>query len=107
MDQVEVAASHKALLNSALGWPHAHYRLGSGPDGADMALLDVLRHEDVARRFTRVVIGSGDHVFAEEAARLAAQGVCVTVVSRRHSLSRRLAMAAREVIFLDAGAEAA
>ena len=107
MDQVEVASSHLTLLNAALGWPHAHYRVRSGPDGADLALLDVLRHENVARRFTHVAIGSGDHLFAEEAAHLAAQGVWVTVVSRRRSLSPRLALAAREVIFLDTVAEAA
>ena len=107
MDQVEVASSHLTLLNAALGWPHAHYRVRSGPDGADLALLDVLRHENVATRFTHVAIGSGDHLFAGEAARLAAQGVWVTVVSRRRSLSRRLALAAREVIFLDTVAEAA
>ena len=107
MDQVEVASSHLTLLNAALGWPHAHYRVRSGPDGADLALLDVLRHENVARRFTHVAIGSGDHLFAEEAAHLAAQGVWVTVVSRRRSLSPRLALAAREVIFLDTAAEAA
>ena len=107
MDQVEVASSHLTLLNAALGWPHAHYRVRSGHDGADLALLDVLRHENVAPRFTHVAIGSGDHLFAEEAAHLAAQGVWVTVVSRRRSLSRRLALAAREVVFLDTVAEAA
>lgn len=107
MDQVEVASSHLTLLNAALGWPHAHYRVRSGPDGADLALLDVLRHESVANRFTHVAIASGDHLFAEEAAHLAAQGVWVTVVSRRRSLSPGLALAAREVIFLDTMAEAA
>ena len=107
MDQVEVASSHLTLLNAALGWPHAHYRVRSGPDGADLALLDVLRHENVASRFTHVAIGSGDHMFAEAAEHLADQGVWVTVVSRRHSLSRRLAQAARQVIFLDTPAEAA
>ena len=107
MDQVEVASSHLALLNAALGWPNAHYRIRSGPDGADLALLDVLRHEHVARRFTHVAIGSGDHLFAEEAASLAAQGVWVTVVSRRRGLSSWLDQAASEVIYLDTVAEAA
>jgi hypothetical protein len=107
MDQVEVASSHLTLVSAALGWPDAHHRARSGPDGADLALLDVLRHEDVAGRFTHVVIGSGDHLFAEEAARLAAQGVRVTVVSRRRSLSPQLELAAHEVIFLGALAEAA
>jgi hypothetical protein len=107
MDQVEVASSHLTLVNAVLGWPHAHYRARSGPDGADLALLDVLRHENVAARFTHVAIASGDHLFAEEAAHLAALGVWVTVVSRQRSLSPRLALAAREVIFLDTAAEAA
>jgi hypothetical protein len=107
MDQVEVASSHLTLLNAALGWPNAHYRVRSGPDGADLALLDVLQHENVANRFTHVAIGSGDHLFAEEAARLAAQGVWVTVVSRQRSLSARLKLAAREVLLLDAVAKAA
>jgi hypothetical protein len=107
MDQVEVASSHLTLLNAALGWPHAHYRVRSGPDGADLALLDVLRHENVTMRFTHVAIGSGDHLFAEQAAHLAAQGIWVTVVSRRRSLSPRLAVAARDVIYLDTAAEAA
>jgi len=107
MDQVEVASSHLTLLNAALGWPHAHYRVRSGPDGADLALLDVLWHENVAQRFTRVAIASGDHLFAEAAAHLAAQGVWVTVVSLQRSLSPQLRLAACEVIFLDAAAKAA
>jgi hypothetical protein len=31
MDQVEVASSHLTLVNAAIGWPHAHYRVRSGP----------------------------------------------------------------------------
>jgi hypothetical protein len=107
LDQVVVASSHLTLVNAALGWPHAHYRVRSGPDGADLALLDVLRHENIAGRFTDVAIGSGDHLFAEKAAHLAAQGVWVTVVSRRRGLSPQLAQAACEVIFLDTVADAA
>jgi hypothetical protein len=107
MDQVEVASSHLTLLNAGLGWPHAHYRIRSGPDGADLALLDVLWHENIASRFTHVAIASGDHVFAEAAAHLAAQGVWVSVVSLQGSLSRQLRLAACEVLFLDTTAEAA
>ncbi len=101
LDQVVVASSHLTLLDAALGWPHARYRVRSGPDGADLELLDVLLHENVAARFTHVRIGSGDGVFASAAASLTAAGVWVTVVSRRGSLSPRLALAAREVIYLD------
>ena len=101
LDQVVVASSHLAWLNAALGWPDARYRVRSGPDGADLELLDVLYNENVPRRFTHVVIGSGDGAFAPAATSLAAAGARVTVVSRRHGLSARLALAAHEVIFID------
>ncbi len=100
-DQVVMAANHLALLNAALGWPHARYRVRSGPDGADLELLDVLLHENIPARFTHVVIGSGDGVFGQAAAHLTAGGVWVTVVSRRGSLSPGLARAARDVVYLD------
>jgi hypothetical protein len=101
LDQVVIASSHLTLLHAALGWPHARYRVRSGPDGADLELLDVLLCENVPARFTSVVIGSGDGVFASAAAGLAALGVWVTVVSRRRTLSSALAFAAHEVIYLD------
>ena len=102
-DQVVMATSHVAFLNAALGWgPGARYRVRSGPNGADLELLDVLQHEDVAARFTHVVIGSGDGLFSQAAANLRARDVWVTVVSRRGSLSGNLARAARDVIYLDA-----
>jgi hypothetical protein len=100
-DQVVMAASHYGLLNAAIGWPHARYRVRSGPDGADLELLDVLLNEDVATRFNHVVIASGDGVFGEVAAALRDCGVRVTVVSRRGSLSPGLARAARDVVYLD------
>lgn len=107
LDQVVVASSHLTLLSAALGWPHARYRVRSGRDGADLELLDILEYEKVAARFTRVIIGSGDGAFARAAARLAAAGVQVIVVSRRDSLSARLALAASEVIYLDQAQPAA
>ena len=100
-DQVVMASSHLAFLNAALGWPHARYRVRSGPNGADLELLDVLLHENVAARFNHVVIGSGDGGFFDAAASLADRGVWVTVVSRPGSLSGRLARVARDVVYLD------
>jgi hypothetical protein len=100
-DQVVLAANHLALLNAGLGWPHARYRVRSGKDGADLALIDVLEHENVAARFSHVVIGSGDGLFGDAAASLAARGVYITVVSRKASLAQGLARVARDVIYLD------
>jgi hypothetical protein len=106
-DQVVMAASHLGLVNAARGWPHARYRVRSGKDGADLELIDVLEHENVAARFSHVVIGSGDGIFGRSAASLAARGVRITVVSRRGSLSDGLARVARDVIYLDAPMAAA
>jgi len=100
-DQAVLAASHMSLLNAAIGWPHARYRVRSGPDGADLELLDVLEHEDVAARFSHVVIGSGDGLFGRSAAALADRGVRVTVVSRPGSLNHVLARIAQDVVYLD------
>src|SRR5712664_1581473 len=47
LDQVVIGSSHLTLLNAALGWPHARYRVRSGPDGADLELLDVMLCENV------------------------------------------------------------
>lgn len=42
------------------------------------------------KRFGRVVIGSGDHIFAARAHAFAASGVRVTIVSRSDALSHAL-----------------
>jgi NYN domain len=101
-DQVIMASNHLALVNAAVGWPHARYRVRSGPNGADLELLDVIEYENVATRFTHVVIGSGDGMFGRAAEGLTAGGVWVTVVSLQRSLSASLARAARHVVYLDA-----
>lgn len=100
-DLVVIACNHKALLSVARGWPGARYRVRSGPDGADLELIDVLEREQVAERFGRILIASGDGRFADSAARLAGAGCRVTVVSRRGSLAVRLRLAASDVICLD------
>jgi hypothetical protein len=100
-DQAVLASSHLGFINAALGWPHARYKVRSGRHGADLELLDVLEHEDVAARFSHVVIGSGDGMFGRAARRLRDRGVRVTVVSRPGSLAAALARAAQDVVYLD------
>jgi hypothetical protein len=101
MDQVVIGCNHKALPSAGLGWPGARYLVRSGPDGADTELLAVISGENVAARFTDVVIGSGDGAFTRAAAALAAAGPQVTVVSRRTGLARTLRLAVQNVIYLD------
>jgi hypothetical protein len=106
MDQVVIGCNHKALPATGHGWPGARYLVRSGPDGADTELLAVIEGENVAGRFTRVVIASGDGGFTWAAAALAAAGCQVTVVSRRTGLARTLRLGAQNVIYLDPTATA-
>jgi len=102
IDQLVLATSHHAAVPAWFGWPATARRLvRSGADGADLALLDVLSKESVEARFEHVVIGSGDGIFAFEAARLQAAGLDVTVVTRRGALSRQLRFAVRDVRYID------
>jgi len=100
-DLVVLATSHLGLLSAGLGWPHARHLVRSGKDGADLELIDVLQHENIAARFRHVVIGSGDGGFSQAAADLMGRGIHVTVVSRWGSLAYELAKAADNVIYLD------
>jgi hypothetical protein len=61
-----------------------------GTDGADAMLLALAQPELVARRYARVVIGSGDGVFASVAGAIQRLGVHVLVVARSDGCSHRL-----------------
>jgi len=95
-----VACSHHAAPTVAFAFRAARHLWRSGPDGADLALLDVLENERVDERFERVTICSGDGIFTMSAAWLAGAGVDVTVVSLPGHLSTRLRLAARHITLL-------
>ena len=99
-DHMVVAYSHHAAPSVRWGWPRGRHLWRSGKDGADLALLEVITQERVEERFKSVVLASGDGIFADAVARLGAQGVDVTVVSRPESLSQSLMLAAsRHTLF--------
>lgn len=100
-DEVVVATAHFGAKAAELGWPSSRRLAASGPDGADLQLLKVLSHERVEGRFTRVVIGSGDGIFAMAAAHLQARGIPASVVSRAGALSRQLLLAVRDIRLLN------
>lgn len=79
------------LCPAHAGWPGARLVWRRGKDGADLALADVALNENLIARFDRVVLASGDGIFAVVATWLQQHGVAVTVVSRPESLSRALA----------------
>lgn len=90
-------------LNAAavmFGYPGARIRLGSGPDAADLALIAVMEHESLSSRFDRVIIASGDGIFADYAAQLAGAGLHVTAVVGNGQLSKRLRLAVHDVTCL-------
>ena len=61
-----------------------------GPDGADLMLLSLSPPELVVRRYARLVVGSGDGIFASRANAARDLGVDVLVVARAGGCSRRL-----------------
>jgi hypothetical protein len=90
-DLVVVGCHPAERLAVGLGWGGPLRIVGRrGPDGADLALMDVLAHERVDRRFADLVIASGDGAFAEPVRRLARRGLRVTVVAPVRSVGRRL-----------------
>ncbi len=94
---VIAASSSKTLLEASVGWPHARTTFLPGVDGADRALLAVALGENVEKRYAKVVIASGDHIFAEASTTLELLGVHVTVFSRAVLLSRFLREACRDI----------
>ena len=74
-----------------------------GADGADHALLAMADPEDVAARYARLVIGSGDHAFTDLALAARLLGVEVWVLARPGSLARGLEAAAHRVCLLPDG----
>ena len=82
-------------------WPSAKLVTRSGPDGADIALIEQVKNvRFIAAWYDRIVIGSGDGVFVHVARAYRHQGLVVEVASRRRSLSRDLGSVASVVRIL-------
>lgn len=94
---VVAASSSQNLLEAAVGWPGARTVWLPGHDGADRALLEVAYEENVEKRYDKVVIASGDHIFAEAAETLQNLGVQVKVFARAVFVSVILRAACKDV----------
>lgn len=100
-DLYVVATSCSNAPVGYFGWPTSAQRLmRSGENGADLALLEAYTALEIASRFDRVVIGSGDGIFTDLTVHLTALGCQVIIVSRPDSLSKRLRMAAHCIALL-------
>jgi hypothetical protein len=100
-EQVIIGARHASVLATGTRWPGARLVTAYDQDGVQRELLQILQSERIAGRFDELVLVSGNGIFADAIARLGAQDVKVTVVAWPESLSRRLRMAAAEVILLE------
>jgi hypothetical protein len=90
-DLVFVAANRWLL--GELGFvPHTPCRLmtACGADGADLALLAQAPPEWVAKRFDRMVVASGDGIFAARARACAELGVEVEIIYGAGKVSKKL-----------------
>ena len=94
---VVASSSSQNLLESAFGWPSARTVWLPGHDGADRALLEIAYEENVEKRYDKVVIASGDHIFAEAAETLQNLGVKVKVFARAVFVSVILRSACNDV----------
>lgn len=81
-DHIIVGSGPTFLVAAKLAWPAAQVVLGRGIDGADRALLHAAEPSFVVDHYDRVVIGSGDHAFAELVVDLRAHGTAVCIVTR-------------------------
>ena len=100
-DHVIVAANRHLIFDAARCWPGSQALVGDGPDGADLALISAASNvAEVARRFDRIVIGSGDGIFHSLATRYGALGLEVGVVATPSGLAHVLARQASFVRFL-------
>ncbi len=93
---LERRLSHE--LPSCLRWVPA----GIGANAADRALLRRIDIDLYARRYDRIVLGSGDGGFTESVSALVAAGLEVQVVACHGSLSNRLREAATAVELIQA-----
>lgn len=99
-DLMLVAVGPKLLFEAKAAFPEACVKVAHGKDAADLTLIFGECVDFFADRVDRVVIASGDFLFAGLVASLRLAGVATTVVSRDGSLSRHLAPQADEVVIL-------
>lgn len=75
-------------------WVDSRFLIGSGVDGADNELLNVLSKEPLAESTSHIQIWSGDHCFAPISRKLKRLGCSVEIFANEGSLSRELDAAA-------------
>ena len=94
-----IASSHHFAQWIWFSWGRNPRRLiGSGRNGADHELLEVIYSENLHTRYDTVIIGSGDGIFAQPAAQLSKEGLKVIAIHGKGRLSNKLKLAVHESI---------
>lgn len=93
-DHVMIGVSHRNVLAAGLGWPEARRVVRSGPNGADLALQEVMATEQLDSRFGACVLVTGDGGFAHPVAALVGLGLPVGVIAPKGRFSSALKLAA-------------
>jgi hypothetical protein len=100
-DHVVVAVNPALALEAGRAWPTARLLVGRGLDGADRELLASLADAPwVAARYDRVVIGSGDGIFAAALESLQSLGIATGLVGPERGVSLNLRRRATFVRFI-------
>jgi hypothetical protein len=79
-------------------FPNDERVVGFGPDGGELALIDVIKDQLLDGQFGCLVIGSGDGEFVNVAWKASTLGLLVVVVALDDCLSTRLARIAHHTI---------
>ena len=94
-----IASSHHFAQWIWFSWGRNPRRLiGSGRNGADHKLLEVIYSENLYTRYDTVIFGSGDGIFAQPAAELSKKGLKVIAIHGKGCLSNKLKLAVHESI---------
>jgi hypothetical protein len=97
-DQVFCAGTAISAYHCADYRPNYRVAVGRGKDGADRRLLELGDPEHVSRRFQRVVIGSGDGIFAGLALEYMTRGIQVELLVGKGALANNLHRACKRHI---------
>lgn len=100
-DHVIVAVNPMLAMPAASEWPGTLLRVARGRDGADLALINELRDATwIASHFDRVVIGSGDGIFAPAIDAIRNHGIAVGILARERRIARSLRGSANFLVLL-------
>lgn len=100
-EQVIIGSCREGFINVKTAWENARVVVRGGTDAADLALIDVMDNEDLASRYSEILLISGDHIFTDSVRALTGTGTPVTIASWRSGLSAQLVAAASNIIVLD------